>query len=236
MASVHLHLNEKFVERLARMNAVLPSEPVVLVGSRFKLSFVANSELWRNAKLPYLNIVASDARPLNWLEPPYEFTASREEAAEMGITPLGLKVEAPQTTLDYILQEFKQYVHFELDEIDQGLLQIDRNVGRELFINEVGSWRFRPNARTKVRNLFLAGDYIKNPIDVVCLEGAVVSGLQAAELVRRQCGVGVPIEITRPKTYPTPLYWPLKLALAPYAVGAKIWSLVDDIVDQVSRR
>jgi hypothetical protein len=81
-----------------------------------------------------------------------------------------------------------------------------------------------------VHNLFLAGDFCKNGIDVVCLEGAVVSGLQAAERVRRQCGMGRAIQIVRPGRYPYAVFWPLKLALAPWAAGAKAWSALRDMM------
>jgi hypothetical protein len=224
MASVHLHLNAKFAKRLRAMRAKLPQEPVVLVNSNFKLSFVANSRLWPKSPETYLNIVASDSRPLGNLLAPPMFSYDREWKTG----GLGLALERPVTTLDHILCEFRRFVPFEEDEIDIELLQIDRNVGRELFINEVGSWKWRPETRTKVRNLFLAGDFCKNLIDVVCLEGAVVSGLQAAECVRRQYGLGAPIKIVSPKKYPYSYFWLLKVLLAPYAVGAKAWATLHD--------
>jgi zeta-carotene desaturase len=226
MASVHLHLNGKFAQRLEDLGKELPREPVVLLDSRFKLSFVANSRLWPRSQHTYLNIVSSDSRPLGKLEPPWMYTSDRD------LYPDGpdLSIDKPATTLDCILNEFRRFVHFEDDEIDKDLLQIDRNTGRELLINEVGSWKWRPKTRTRIRNLFLAGDFCKNFIDVVCLEGAVVSGLHAADCVRRECGLGAPIVIKRPRKYPYPLFWPLKLALAPYAVGAKLWSSVNDLL------
>jgi hypothetical protein len=226
MTSVHLHLNDKFAKRLRAAGAKLPREPVVLVNSNYKLSFVANSRLWPESPETYLNIVASDSRPLGNLLAPPMFTYDREWKT----SGPGLALEAPVTTLDHILHEFRRFVPFEQDEIDMELLQIDRNAGRELFINEVGSWKWRPETRTKVRNLFLAGDFCKNPIDVVCLEGAVVSGLQAAECVRKQYGVGAPIKIVSPKKYPYSFFWLLKCLLAPYAVGAKAWSTCDGLV------
>ncbi len=226
MASIHLHLNEKFSQRLKEMDTRLPREPVVLVDSNYKLSFVANSSLWRESRGIYLNIVASDSRPLDHLLAPEMFTSDRR----VGERGPGLAIEKPVTTLDHVLHEFRRFVHFEDDEIDVELLHIDRNVGRELFINEVGSWAWRPETRTKVRNLFLAGDFCKNVIDAVCLEGAVVSGLQAAECVRREHGIGTPIRIARPRRYPYPIFWPLKISLAPYAAAAKIWSVFKDVV------
>jgi uncharacterized protein with NAD-binding domain and iron-sulfur cluster len=41
-----------------------------------------------------------------------------------------------------------------------------------LLVNTVGSWEKRPQARTKVPNLFLAGDYVQTDIDLATMEGA----------------------------------------------------------------
>jgi len=226
MASVHLHLKQKFANRLEAMGTKLPPEPVILVNSNYKLSFIADSSLWSGMSETYLNVVSSDSRPLNHLLAPPMYTADR--TSKPGGP--GLSIDQPVTTLDHILHEFRRYVPFEDDEIDTDLLQIDRNLGRELFINEVGSWQWRPETRTKVKNLFLAGDFCKNFIDVVCLEGAAVSGLLAAECVRQQSGLGTPIEILRPRKHPHAYYWPAKIALAPYAAWAKLWSLCNTVM------
>ena len=60
MASVHLHLNEKFSQRMKTLQVSLPPEPVVLLDSKYKLSFVNNSALWPRPEDTYLNIVAFD--------------------------------------------------------------------------------------------------------------------------------------------------------------------------------
>ena len=56
-----------------------------------------------------------------------------------------------------------------------------------------GSWPDRPEARTKVPNLFLAGDYVRSDIDLATMEGANETGraavaalLDAAGLERRR--------------------------------------------------
>jgi len=226
MASVHLHLNEKFSRRLKAMQVSLPPEPVVLLNSNYKLSFVNNSSLWPRPEDTYLNIVASDSRPLGHLAPPSPYTADHEWKTDSA----KLSIHSPVTALDHILNEFHRFVPFEEDEIVVERLEIDRNAGRELFINDVGCWKWRPETTTEIDNLFLAGDYVKNSIDVVCLEGAVVSGLEAAEQVRRRHGQGAPIKIIAPKKYPYPTFWPLKLLLAPYAVSAKLWSCCSDFL------
>jgi zeta-carotene desaturase len=228
MASVHLHLNEKFSRRLKTLQVSLPPEPVVLLDSKYKLSFVNNSALWPRPKDTYLNIVASDSRPLGRYAPPSPYTADNEWKRDSD----KLSINSPVTALDHILSEFQRFVPFEKDEIVMERLEIDRNVGRELFINDVGSWKWRPETKTEIDNLFLAGDYVKNSIDVVCLEGAVVSGLEAAEQVRRRHRQGSPVKIMLPKKYPYAAFWPLKVLLAPYAVSAKLWTCCRDFVER----
>src|SRR3954463_10234141 len=55
-----------------------------------------------------------------------------------------------------------------------------RNTNDEpLLVNTVGTWEKRPRARTKVPNLFLAGDYVQTNVDLATMEGANESGRAA---------------------------------------------------------
>ena len=55
-----------------------------------------------------------------------------------------------------------------------------RNANDEpLLVNTVGTWEKRPEARTKVPNLFLAGDYVQTDVDLATMEGANESGRAA---------------------------------------------------------
>jgi uncharacterized protein with NAD-binding domain and iron-sulfur cluster len=55
-----------------------------------------------------------------------------------------------------------------------------RNTNDEpLLVNTVGTWEKRPHARTKVPNLFLAGDYVQTNVDLATMEGANESGRAA---------------------------------------------------------
>jgi uncharacterized protein with NAD-binding domain and iron-sulfur cluster len=48
-----------------------------------------------------------------------------------------------------------------------------------LLVNTVGTWEKRPKPRTKVPNLFLAGDYVQTDVDLATMEGGNESGRAA---------------------------------------------------------
>ncbi|MFI5780470.1 FAD-dependent oxidoreductase [Nocardia sp. NPDC051570] len=79
-----------------------------------------------------------------------------------------------------------------------------------IFIQNPGSWADRPDAHTAVDNLFLAGDWIKTPMNVACMEGANEGGRLAAGAVVHAAGSGRPPVPIRPM-YTMPLWEPLKL-------------------------
>jgi uncharacterized protein with NAD-binding domain and iron-sulfur cluster len=48
-------------------------------------------------------------------------------------------------------------------------------------LTEPGALRYRPRPDIGLDNLFLAGDWVRNAIDVPCMEGAATSGFEAAD-------------------------------------------------------
>jgi hypothetical protein len=160
------------------------------IASQYALSFVDNYQAWHHDGPPgktWLNVVAADSDPLSGLD----------DAA----------------VVKAIVDELRRYLNFRPDQIDWDHSTLRRNADAPLFMNTVGSWQYRPETRTdtpahrdqcidaKVSNLFLAGDYCRSKIDVVCLEGAVATGITAARAVARSYGRedAVPEALTPPE-------------------------------------
>lgn len=83
---------------------------------------------------------------------------------------------------------------------------------QKLFINTNGSRKFRPEVVTEVKNLFLAGDYVKTSTDLACMEAANESARLAVNAILDDAQSSEP---------PCDL-WPLSFALTDVgAAGAR---------------
>ncbi len=78
-----------------------------------------------------------------------------------------------------------------------------------LLVNTVGSWKRRPRARTAVRNLFLAADYVQTDIDLATMEGGNEAGRAAVNaLLEAAESNAEPVPMF--KLYQPPEFEPLK--------------------------
>ena len=206
----------------------LPRGIVILLDAKYELSVYDNSQMWRSgapvaqnsddpedSKLTQLSICASDAYPL---------------------MPFAGQNGGAQVIVWMILQELARYIDFDPEaDILHCRTHLQTNAGSELFVNSVATWKYRPRTATALPDLFIAGDFVQTPIDVVTIEGAATSGLMAAEAVRRRTGVGHPVDVKVPDTLPRA---PLKLAVTamrPLAYAAKAVSETDSTFGRVFR-
>ena len=177
----------------------IPRDHVNLLGSRYGLSYVDVSQWWEGGDSTVLNLIASDFRPL-----------------------VGLSDE---TATRYLIDDLKPYLP-PFAEADVRTAYLQSHEEEPLFVNEVGAWPHRPTARTGLSNLYLAGDYCQTHVDLVSMEGAVTSGLHAAEAVREDADPGgADVDVRVPSTYPQSLLVLGRILLAPVALLA--WKLVE---------
>jgi flavin-dependent amine oxidoreductase len=142
------------------------------LASRFALSFIDNYQAWHSGprRKTWLNVVSADFEALTKLP---------EDDAR------------PQ-----ILCELKKYLAFDEADIDAERTDLRLNVDQLLFTNSVGTWQNRPepgfyrdpDGNVPVKNLALAGDYCRSEVDLVCLEGAVLTAIRAADELAEAAG------------------------------------------------
>lgn len=183
LANVHRLQSKPMISLELYFHRKLPDVPTsvtALLDSQFDLSFLDNGRTWREWEGgTFLDVIASDADVL--------INFRDDQIVRM------------------MIEELRRFIRFDDVDLDGSRTYLKTNVGEELFLNEVGSWDYRPSTMSSIPNLFIAGDYCKTPVDVVTIEGAVASGLLAAEMVRRRHGVGDPVPVVWPDAYPAPL-------------------------------
>jgi len=228
-ASLDLYFNRK-LEGIPPDHLLL-DEPSNVRTNKLALSFIDNSQAWTDDPcmtkhgnhVTCLNVAASDYSMLE-----------------------GMTVEEAQSHI--ISDLHKSFLSFDYQDIDWERTQVQMNSAHPLFLNEVGSDQWRPRAtatKDSVPNLFLAGDFCNTLIDVVTIEGAVVSGLEAACALQERVKADgrasstdrelAPIPVVEPEHYPEINLKALKLLLTPYAFAAKLWAIADDVARSPSR-
>jgi len=139
----------------------LPREHVFLHGSHYALSFIDIAPHWKGLDGKHeLSFISSNYSPLN--------EVSKERAK------------------DLLLKEIGEYLPISPADIESW--ELNSNTDVPLFINTIGAWSNRPGTKTKIKNLYVAGDYAKNAIDLACMEGAVSAALEAALQILRDHG------------------------------------------------
>lgn len=201
----------------------IPSDHVVLRNSRYAISFFDNSQLWKDknqaagaaggpvAEVPtHLSVAVTDFYRIEGM--------SKDDAARE------------------IIADLRRFIPFDVEkDVDFARTYLQMNVNEPLFLNEVGSEPWRPETITEIPNLFLAGDFVANDIDVICVEGAVLSGLNAARAVQAQLRHDraflsptehffKEIKVLMPKALPRANAEAMKAILAPYLPAAKAGS------------
>ena len=183
----------------------LPREHVFLHGSYYALSFIDSTPHWQGSdgerSEHQLSFISSNYSPLN--------AVSKERAK------------------DLLLKEICEYLPLTPADIERW--ELNPNTDVPLFINTIGAWPNRPRPKTKIRNLYLAGDYIKNTIDLACMEGAVSAALEAAAQILRDHGETESLPAVQvPPEWPRALLVFARILLIPVVAVARVIAWLEE--------
>lgn len=180
----------------------LPREHVFFHGSHYALSLIDVGRFWKELDgKPYLSFISSNYGPL---------TAVSEEGAKK-----------------LLLEEIGEYLPIEPADIES--CELNSNIGAPLFINTIGAWPNRPGSKSKISNLYLAGDFVKNPIDLACMEGAVSSALEAARQILGDHGETKSLPVVQvPPVWPRALMVAARVLLFPVVVVARVAAWIEE--------
>lgn len=188
--------------RLRRKLPDLPVEHVFLHGSHYALSFIDITPHWQGLDGKHeLSFISSNYSPLN--------EVSREGAK------------------DLLLKEIGEYLPISHADVESW--EMNPNTDVPLFINTIGAWSNRPRPKTKIKNLYLAGDYVKNAIDLACMEGAVSAALEASSQILRDHGETGSLPVVQvPPEWPRALLVFARILMVPFVAVARVIAWLEE--------
>jgi uncharacterized protein with NAD-binding domain and iron-sulfur cluster len=188
--------------RLRKHLSDLPREHVFFHGSHYALSFIDITPHWNTSYGGHeLSFISSNYSPLN--------EVSKEGAK------------------DLLLEEIGEYLPITPDDVESW--ELNPNTDVPLFINTIGAWSNRPRAKTKIQNLYLAGDYVKNAIDLACMEGAVSAALDASAEILRDHGETGPLPVVQvPPEWPRIILVLARILMVPFVAVARIIAWLEE--------
>jgi len=193
-----------------------PCEHIGLADSKYDLTVLDFSQLWENQTFAgtALVIAASDAAALPSIDPKVQgYMIISELHRLMPLFRPGKYWGDPDSDIDWDCTSFRD------------------NKDYPLFINDIGSWEWRPQAAyPTLPNIYFAGDFCQTDVDMATMEAAVQSGILAARAIqaddatRNNATRGDPIAMAGHRLYSTTTFRAAKLALLPYAYLAVAWA------------
>ncbi len=180
----------------------LPREHVFLHGSYYALSFIDVGRFWKGLDGKHqLSFISSNYSPLN--------EVSKEGAK------------------DLLLKEIGEYLPITPADVENW--ELNPNTDLPLFINTIGAWSNRPRPKTKIKNLYLAGDFVKNAIDLACMEGAVSAALEAAAQILSDHGETESLPVVQiPPEWPRALLVFARILMVPVVAVARIIAWLEE--------
>ena len=157
---------------------------VTYVDSPWALTSISQGQFWNRDLSTYGNGTVRDVLSVdvsNWDAPGILYGKPAKQCTKQEIfTEVWEQMKASLADDGVILRDGDVVDRF----LDPGIVfgpngtPIDN--AEPLLVNTVDSWALRPNATTRVPNLFLASDYVKTNTDLATMEGANEAARRAA--------------------------------------------------------
>jgi protoporphyrinogen oxidase len=221
--------------KLSHAGKRLPSEPIAVMDVYFKVKLVG---------IPPENIAITDSDCYMSI---IDLSQLWPSVQKLGVTALTLAASdywalpSDDDELNglHMIRELAQYLPYfkppqhwgdEHSDIDWSRTAFHSNKDDVIFVNQVGSWEYRPETHMpdKVSNLYFAGDFCRNQVDMATVEAATTSGINAAMALQASAPRGKKIELLKPPIVPDAAVAALKLLMAPSAYMAKAWLTLTD--------
>ena len=200
MAALHLRLQREIPD--------LPREHVFFHGSHYALSFIDITAHWKGLNGEH---GAHGGSQLSFISSNY--------------SPLSLV--SAEGAKDLLLKEIGEYLPITPADVESW--ELNPNTAVPLFINTIGAWPNRPRPKTQIKNLYLAGDYVKNAIDLACMEGAVSAALEAAAQILQDHGETGSLPVVQiPPEWPRALLVFIRIVMIPVVAVARVIAWLEE--------
>ena len=205
LGNMHLLEAQPMAALHLRVRKALPDLPrahVFFHGSHYALSFIDNTPHWNTSNgVHELSFISSNYSPLH------------------GVSREGAK--------DLLLKEIGEYLPITPADVESW--ELNPNTDVPLFINTIGAWSNRPRAKTKIPNLYLAGDYVRNAIDLACMEGAVSAAREASAEILRDHGETGPLPVVHvPPEWPRVILVLARILMVPFVAVARVIAWLEE--------
>ena len=190
----------------------IPREHVGLAGSLGYLTYIDISQLWTDLiEEPHTVLVLAASDRNFYPSSPDEDWAHmmlKELAAYLPAAKPGKAWGDPNSNIDY-----KRTVP-------------QNNHKHPLFLSDMNSEHLlvEPYYPEQLRNVFFAGDFCRNDVNMATVESAVLSGLHAAQELVKKTGGKADVTVVPSSLPSSAQFAAAKVALLPLAYGALAWS------------
>ena len=168
----------------------------IYIDSAWALTSVSQKQFWQDIQLPEYGdgktrgIVSVDIS--DWVTPGLNGKAARDCTRQEIADEVWAELKANLNVGGRVVlrDEDLHYWYLDPDIIDDPVNRRKRLDVEPLLVNLIDTWKLRPEAVTRIPNLFLASDYVRTNTDLATMEGANEAARRAVNGILSAAGDG----------------------------------------------